>query len=56
MVVGEPQILGQMKSAYAVAKERGAVSGFLDQVLTKAFNVAKRVRTGNRNRARARFR
>ncbi|HEY1756991.1 MAG TPA: glutamyl-tRNA reductase [Bryobacteraceae bacterium] len=49
MVVGEPQILGQMKSAYAVAKERGAIntsaSGFLDQVVTKAFNVAKRVRT-----------
>jgi len=49
MVVGEPQILGQMKAAYAVAKERGtlntATSGFLDQVLTKAFNVAKRVRT-----------
>ncbi len=49
MVVGEPQILGQMKAAYAVAKERGAINtatgGFLDQVLTKAFNVAKRVRT-----------
>ena len=45
MVVGEPQILGQLKTAYAVAKERGAVSGFLDLVLTRAFNVAKRVRT-----------
>lgn len=49
MVVGEPQILGQMKAAYAVAKERGAINtatgGFLDQVLTKAFNVAKRVRS-----------
>jgi glutamyl-tRNA reductase len=45
MVVGEPQILGQLKSAYAVAKERGAVSGFLDLVLTRAFNVAKRVRS-----------
>ena len=45
MVVGEPQILGQMKSAYAVAKERGAIGSFLGQVMTKAFNVAKRVRT-----------
>lgn len=45
MVVGEPQILGQLKSAYSLAKERGALSGFLDQVVTRAFNVAKRVRT-----------
>ena len=45
MVVGEPQILGQLKTAYAVAKERGAVSGFLDLVMTRAFNVAKRVRS-----------
>ncbi len=45
MVVGEPQILGQLKNAYALAKEHGSVSGFLDLVLTRAFNVAKRVRT-----------
>ena len=45
MVVGEPQILGQMKTAYALAKERGAVGGFLDLVMTRAFNVAKRVRS-----------
>lgn len=45
MVVGEPQILGQLKSAYDVAKERGAVGGFLDQVVTKAFRVAKRIRS-----------
>ena len=45
MVVGEPQILGQLKSAYALAKECGAISGFLDLVLTRAFNVAKRVRS-----------
>ena len=45
MIVGEPQILGQLKNAYALAKERGAVSGFLDLVMTRAFNVAKRVRT-----------
>lgn len=45
MVVGEPQILGQLKTAYAMAKEHGAMSGFLDLVMTRAFNVAKRVRS-----------
>lgn len=45
MVVGEPQILGQLKSAYAVARQHGAVSGFLETLLGRAFNVAKRVRT-----------
>jgi glutamyl-tRNA reductase len=45
MVVGEPQILGQLKSAYALAKEHGTLNGFLDLVMTRAFNVAKRVRT-----------
>jgi glutamyl-tRNA reductase len=45
MVVGEPQILGQLKTAYAMAKEHGALNGFLDSVFTRAFNVAKRVRS-----------
>jgi glutamyl-tRNA reductase len=45
MIVGEPQILGQLKSAYMLAKEHGSVNGFLDLVMTRAFNVAKRVRT-----------
>jgi glutamyl-tRNA reductase len=45
MVVGEPQILGQLKSAYAIAKSEGSVGGLLEQVLTRAFGVAKRVRT-----------
>jgi glutamyl-tRNA reductase len=45
MVVGEPQILGQLKSAYSMAKEQGAVTGFMDTLLTRAFNVAKRVRS-----------
>jgi glutamyl-tRNA reductase len=45
MMVGEPQILGQLKSAYAIAKEHGAMNGFLDLVMTRAFNVAKRVRS-----------
>ena len=45
MVVGEPQILGQLKDAYTAAKENGALSGFLETVLSRAFSVAKRVRT-----------
>jgi len=54
MVVGEPQILGQLKNAYALAKEHGAMSGFLDLVLTRAFNVAKRVRTETDDRRKRR--
>jgi glutamyl-tRNA reductase len=45
MVVGEPQILGQMKSAYALAREHGAMGGFLGQVIDRALSVAKRVRS-----------
>lgn len=45
MVVGEPQILGQLKDAYTLAKGLGAVNGQLDQLVTRAFHVAKRVRT-----------
>ncbi|HMC57784.1 MAG TPA: glutamyl-tRNA reductase [Candidatus Solibacter sp.] len=45
MVVGEPQILGQLKAAYATAKDCGAVGGWLDGLLTRTFSVAKRVRS-----------
>jgi len=45
MVVGEAQILGQVKEAYATARAIGAVRGELDQLFTRAFAVAKRVRT-----------
>jgi glutamyl-tRNA reductase len=45
MVVGEPQILGQVKESYAVAREVGAVAARLDGLFQKAFSVAKRVRT-----------
>jgi glutamyl-tRNA reductase len=45
MVVGEPQILGQMKTAYAAAKSCGAVCGLLDTIVSRAFSVAKRVRS-----------
>jgi glutamyl-tRNA reductase len=45
MVIGEPQILGQVKSSYLAARSAGAISGHLDKVLQRAFVVAKRVRT-----------
>ena len=45
LVLGEPQILGQMKSAYAVARESGSVGSTLHNVFQQVFSVAKRVRT-----------
>src|SRR4051812_27056478 len=44
MVVGEPQILGQVKEAYATARAVGGVNSQLDALLSRAFAVAKRVR------------
>jgi len=45
MVVGEAQILGQVKQSWNVAREMGAVKGPLDKLLQGAFSAAKRVRT-----------
>jgi glutamyl-tRNA reductase len=45
MVIGEPQILGQVKSSYLAARSAGAIQGHLDRVLQRAFVVAKRVRS-----------
>jgi len=45
MVVGEPQILGQMKQAFSQAKACGVLKSRLETVLNHAFRVAKRVRT-----------
>lgn len=45
MVVGEPQILGQVKEAYAAARAGGSVGTLLDRCFSHAFAVAKRVRT-----------
>jgi len=45
MIVGEPQILGQVKEAYATARAAGAVQSYLDLLLTRAFAVAKKVRS-----------
>ncbi len=45
MVVGEPQILGQIKSAYNIAAEAKTSGLILHRLLHRAFHVAKRVRT-----------
>ena len=45
MVLGEPQILGQLKSAYAVAREAGTVGNNLSRLFEETFAVAKQVRT-----------
>jgi glutamyl-tRNA reductase len=45
MVVGEPQILGQVKESYGVARQVGAVSSSLEGLLQRAFTVAKKVRS-----------
>ncbi len=45
MIVGEPQILGQLKDAYRNADERDCTGPVLNRLLHKAFSVAKRVRT-----------
>ena len=45
MVVGEPQILGQLKSAFRRAVDNQATGAILNKLLHKSFSVAKRVRT-----------
>jgi glutamyl-tRNA reductase len=45
MVVGEPQILGQVKEAFAAAREAGTVAGQLGHLLQCAFAAAKKARS-----------
>lgn len=45
MILGEPQIFGQMKSAYAVAAHSGSISSELGRIFPQVFAIAKRVRT-----------
>lgn len=45
MVLGEPQILGQMKDAVRAATEAGALGATLNQLFQRSFAVAKEVRT-----------
>ena len=44
MVVGEPQILGQVKEAYQRARDAGTLGGPLDRIVAHAVHVARRVR------------
>ena len=45
MIVGEPQILGQVKEAYRIAVEHKSSSVILNRLMHKAFSLAKRIRT-----------
>ncbi len=45
LVLGEPQILGQLKQAYDVAREERALGPILNRTVPRALRVAKRVRT-----------
>ncbi len=45
MVLGEPQILGQMKEAFAAAHKAGATGKILNRLFQQTFSVAKQVRT-----------
>jgi len=45
MVLGEPEITGQAKDAWALAQQTGTTGRFLDAVMQKAMTVSKRVRT-----------
>lgn len=48
MVLGEPQILGQVKQAWTRARELGALGSRLDRLFQQTFSVAKRARTDTR--------
>ena len=45
MILGEPQILGQLKSAYATAQEAGTTGSGLNRLFQHSFTTAKQVRT-----------
>jgi glutamyl-tRNA reductase len=45
VVVGEPQVLGQVKACHRLARDQGMVSGDLERLMQSAYGAAKRVRT-----------
>jgi len=48
LVLGEPQILGQVKDAWATARHAGTLGSQLDRLFQHAFTTAKRARTDTR--------
>ena len=48
LILGEPQILGQVKTAWQAARDAHTVHGTLDRLFQQTFSVAKRVRTDTR--------
>lgn len=48
LVLGEPQILGQVKDAWATARSAGSLGGQLDRLFQQTFSTAKRARTHTR--------
>ena len=53
LVLGEPQILGQLKDAYRAALDHGTTGPYLNRLLQRAFSVAKKIRTNTRIGANA---
>jgi glutamyl-tRNA reductase len=53
LVIGEPQILGQLKDAYRAALDQKVTGPYLNRAMQTAFSVAKRVRTQTRIGANA---
>ena len=45
LVIGEPQVLGQVKAAHRMAKDAGMPAGVIDALFQAAYGAAKRVRT-----------
>ena len=52
LVLGEPQILGQLKKAYKVALEVGTAGKFINKLMRDAFTTSKIIRTNQKNRHR----
>ncbi|MCL1138357.1 glutamyl-tRNA reductase [Shewanella pneumatophori] len=45
LILGEPQILGQVKQSFVKAKEAGSVGSTMDKLFQNTFSVAKKIRT-----------